>query len=284
MPPAFPLTPEILDVLDGFDLEAEALIATTIMGTLLRVRQKNGEPAVLKCLSETGKRAEETAATLLSAFGPEAAANLIASSKEAIVMEYCSGPSLDRHDAGCHDDIALPILSDVLRRLHSPKAKVPQGLPTLAERCMALERGLALTQDREIADFLTLARIFSSELIETSHDCCLLHGDLHHENVMLTRREGKDHWVIIDPQGLIGDPAYEVANIFSNPVTYPELVLDPARPDRIANHFAKELGYDRNRILHWGFVHTCISISWHLEDKTDHSHRIQVARLILNKI
>ncbi len=43
---------------------------------------------------------------------------------------------------------------------------------------------------------------------------CVLHGDLHHENVLDFGEKG---WLAIDPKKLYGDRAFDYANIFCNP-------------------------------------------------------------------
>ncbi len=58
-------------------------------------------------------------------------------------------------------------------------------------------------------------------LLDTTTAKVLLHGDLHHFNILL---DGK-RWVAIDPKGVIGDPAFEPAAFLRNPV--PQIAEDP---------------------------------------------------------
>jgi streptomycin 6-kinase len=131
----------------------------------------------------------------------------------------------------------------------------------------------------EDAKLIEVARNVSRDLLR-SDTATLLHGDLHHENVMRTRRHGRPAWVAIDPQGLWGDPAYEVANLFGNPLGHPFVTDDPDRPARLANELAGRLGLSRARVVRWAFVHSCISAAWSIQDGHDPSHRLQVARRI----
>jgi streptomycin 6-kinase len=59
------------------------------------------------------------------------------------------------------------------------------------------------------------------ELSESATDQVVLHGDLHHDNVLRAEREP---WLAIDPHGVVGDPGFEVGAMLYNP--------DPARRDR----------------------------------------------------
>jgi streptomycin 6-kinase len=131
----------------------------------------------------------------------------------------------------------------------------------------------------EVAQLIEVARNISRDLLQ-SDTAALLHGDLHHENVMRTRRHGLPTWVAIDPQGLWGDPAYEVANLFGNPLGHPFVTDDPGRPARLADELAGRLGLSRARVVRWAFVHSCISAVWSIQDGHDPSHRLKVARRI----
>lgn len=123
------------------------------------------------------------------------------------------------------------------------------------------------------------ARRMADELL-ADQEPRLLHGDLHHENVLRCDRPGGSTWLAIDPQGVWGDPAYEVANLFGNPRDVPEITLAPNRPARLAWTLSALLGHCPNRMLRWAFVHSCISAAWSIEDAEDPTYRLRVAALI----
>lgn len=56
------------------------------------------------------------------------------------------------------------------------------------------------------------------------------HGDLHHDNIM----HGSRGSLAIDPKGVYGDPAFDAANVFYNPLDRDDLCLDAARIAAIA--------------------------------------------------
>ena len=74
----------------------------------------------------------------------------------------------------------------------------------------------------------------------------MLHGDLHHWNIL---RASRQPWLAIDPKGIIGDPAFEVAAWMLNPVTdlgnWPNLKRVTARR---LDQFNEILGIDRQRL------------------------------------
>jgi streptomycin 6-kinase len=91
----------------------------------------------------------------------------------------------------------------------------------------------------------------------------LLHGDLHHANVLAA---GAGAWRAIDPKGVVGDPAFEVGPWLLNPAGL------AARPDlrevlaRRLDVLGRELSLDRDRLRRAGLAFAMLSACWSLED------------------
>ncbi len=80
-------------------------------------------------------------------------------------------------------------------------------------------------------------------------------------------------WLVIDPKGVIGEPAYEVAAFIRNPI--PELLNHDDAPNIIHNRitrFSELLELPSQRILDWCFVQTVLSWMWAIEDGCDSSY------------
>lgn len=93
----------------------------------------------------------------------------------------------------------------------------------------------------------------------------LLHGDLHHFNVLRAEREP---WLAIDPKGLVGDPGYEVGAFLYNAL--PDSPADARRAvERRVDVLAEELGFERGRVIGWGIFQAVLSSWWTYED---HGH------------
>lgn len=257
-------------LLEAWELSAPELLAETVMGRIHRVTRGDGSFAVLKVLSAVGQKCEGNAADVLRALGPDAAVEIYEADSEAVLMEHCAGPSLMESP---DDATALPVFADLVRRSRSAPLA---GIETLEERCQALARGSDLAQDERESGLFARGAEVARKLLASAAAPVLLHGDLHHDNVLKAARG----WLMIDPQGLIGERCYEVANIFGNPLRHPELVLDAGRPRRLAQYFARELGFDEERVLAWAFSHNCISAAWLREDGEDPAFRLDVAEMI----
>jgi streptomycin 6-kinase len=119
-----------------------------------------------------------------------------------------------------------------------------------------------------------------AELSASAGPHSLLHGDLHHFNILgATRRP----WLVIDPKGIVGDPAFEPAALLLNPM--PGLLTMPG-PARVLRRrldiLAAELGIDRARIHGWASAFAVLSAWWCLEDASGGwEHPIACADLLV---
>jgi streptomycin 6-kinase len=100
-------------------------------------------------------------------------------------------------------------------------------------------------------------------LLQSSGTTVLLHGDLHHYNILSAVRSP---WLAIDPHGLVGEPTFETGAYFGNPFG---LMARP-NPERTiarrADIFADLLGLDRERVIAWGFAYQMLSAVWSAEN------------------
>jgi len=105
------------------------------------------------------------------------------------------------------------------------------------------------------------------ELHDSMETPLLLHGDLHHENILRAERAP---WLAIDPKGVVGEPAYEVGALLRN--IKPQLLESAPAHQTVARRvdiLADELGFDRDRMLGWGLAQAVLSACWCLEDNLD---------------
>jgi streptomycin 6-kinase len=102
------------------------------------------------------------------------------------------------------------------------------------------------------------------ELALSTDSPVLLHGDLHHGNILASEHSG---WVAIDPQGVIGEACYELGAFFRNPM--PELLSWPDLEEvmtKRAVYFSERTGFHPERILAWAFSQAVLSAIWSIED------------------
>lgn len=99
---------------------------------------------------------------------------------------------------------------------------------------------------------------------------CLLHGDLHHGNVLA---DGNG-WTMIDPKGVVGHPAFEVYALLHNPVRASAEDVCRLLPERI--QIVREVtGMDTIELAAYGFVGLAISAAWDMEDGEPNSPKTE---------
>lgn len=87
-------------------------------------------------------------------------------------------------------------------------------------------------------------------LLATSPPGVFLHGDLHHGNIL----RGREGWVVIDPKGLVGDPAFEAVSFLSNPEWLSEVPELKAFLRGRVQMIAGDTGYDPWRLCAWNLA------------------------------
>ncbi len=214
-------------------------------------------PIILKqSLDIEALRREAAAFAAFAGFGT---VKVLAEDKGMLILErVVPGDSLKSYFSA-RDDEAIYIACTMMKRLHLAPLPKDGTFPHIKDWLMALDREWDMP-----TSYLHKARQLRDNLLATSSKSVLLHGDLHHDNILF--QHDKD-WLVIDPKGVIGEPAYEVAAFIRNPI--PELVALEIAPSIINNRittFAKILNLPLSRIIDWCFVQSVLSWVWYLED------------------
>lgn len=105
----------------------------------------------------------------------------------------------------------------------------------------------------------TLPRLFAE-----SSPPRLIHGDLHHFNILSFERGTQPPgWLAIDPKGVIGPPEYEVRPFLINPMPN---FLNGSNPqvqtERRIAILSERLGFARQSLRDWGLCHAILSAWW----------------------
>ena len=164
-----------------------------------------------------------------------------------------------------NENESIEIACRVMKNLHQANIPRTHNFPHITDWLTALDKDWAIP-----AAYLKKARKLRDQLLKTTGPDVLLHGDLHHDNIL----QNGDDWLVIDPKGAIGEPSYELAAFIRNPM--PELLNHADVPNIIHNrvtHFAKIMELPSQRIFDWCFVQAVLSWVWALEDGCDTGYR-----------
>lgn len=249
------------------------MISQTSTSCIYRVSH-NGAPAILKVLTELGKKIESNGASALRCFDGTGSVRLLNGNSDGLLLEYIDGPKLSTLVKNNQDGQATKIICEVLDRLHSYSDSIPKEIPDLKKQFHSLFIRARNEEDNSI--FYKAAKI-GEELISTETEKRLLHGDIHHTNILKSTQRG---WLAIDPQPLCGERTYDLANSFFNPDDMSELVETKERVEMLAEVYADHLQVDKKRILKFAFAHGGLSMSWQLDDGEDPARRLRITKLI----
>jgi streptomycin 6-kinase len=220
---------------------------------LLPVR-RDGLALILKVAFE---KDEKAGGVLMQWWDGDGAARVFEYDGEALLLERATGRrSLLAMVHEGHDDEATRILCQAIARLHAPRDKpLPAIIPL--EPWFAELWPMADSQGGLIAETAIVAR----RLLAAQRDILPLHGDIHHENVLDFGARG---WLAIDPKRLVGDRAFDYANLFCNP-EFASATAPGALERRLAIVLAQS-GLDRTRLLEWIFAWCGLSAAWFIGD------------------
>lgn len=249
-------------------LSEPELFTETHTSRIIMVRLENGEQAVVKQLNATGMENELRGTHYLQWHDGHGCVRVLKQQDNNLLLEYGGSQTLLDHLNEHGDKSATLIFTDVFLRLQETfrsRKPVSSDFVPLRKHFSSLFK--KAENDRKTGEhsiFVDVAAI-ADRLLDNQRDIQPLHGDIHHENILF----GKRGWLIIDPQALLGDPAYDAANMFYNPVERTDLRTDPKRVASMAKIFEDVFRRDRKDYLEFGMAHACLSASWHDEDEND---------------
>ena len=223
-------------------------------------RRADGTRCVLKVSRHVGETRNEIAA--LALWDGSGAARLLAADPEigALLVERLEPGTMLVEVAESDDDAATVIGAGVLRRLWRPVPE-PHGLRPLESWCAAYGRNrdaLSRGVGGFPATLFQRADALRHDLLTSTEAPAVLHGDMHHFNVLRAQRA---EWLAIDPKGLVGDRYFDICQFLRNPHD-----VAPGVNRRRLDLFCAELGLDRARTRDWCFVHALLDACWDFED------------------
>lgn len=253
-------------------------IADSPASAIFRVEQNGRNFAALKILKPLAAEEKRRGAQLMNWYGGVGAATIFDIHGDTIFMEWLDGGTLGDAVRAGHDDQATIALCSLVASLYRPRPDAPQSLSPLRERFQALFDADVRNWPHTARDMYARASGIALKLFDRPTAQIPLHGDLHHDNIMSSDRG----WLAIDPKGLLGDPAYELANAFINPAGAQERIKDSRRIAAMADMVAERLGHNRKRVLGWASAHAALSACWSIRNGNAITWQLTMLPLLLS--
>ena len=228
--------------------------------SILAFGARGRQPVVLKVLKREGD--EWHSGDVLEAFGGRGVVRVFEHVEGAVLVERAApGDSLVSLAIAGGDEDATAILADVIQRMAG--STPPPRCATVYDWEKEFARYVA-TGDRQIPqDLVEDGQRAYVDLAASQGRTRLLHGDLHHYNVL---RDSARGWLAIDPKGVVGEIEYEVGAALRNPIERLDLFASRQAIEGRLDSFARILDLDIDRALRWVFAQAVLSAIWQVED------------------
>ncbi|MDX2346257.1 MAG: aminoglycoside phosphotransferase family protein [Legionella sp.] len=217
-------------------------------GQCLRAFSAHGAPDVLVCQQDLMMMVRAVPGTTLKQYFPNQESEAIRILCR-VIKKLHMAEIPKQHDFYC--------LSDVLKILDNKNLDMPSHI---LDKACGLRDKLLATADKEV----------------------LLHGDLHHENILKNHdADIADDWLVIDPKGFIGDPAFECVSFIFNPI--PELLNHKNCKNMIQNRIkqcAELLEISEQRIQDWFYVRLVLGWVWCLDDNLSPAYFKKLIKIV----
>lgn len=217
-------------------------------------------PVVLRCV--IGRDEEWHGGAVVKAFAGCGMVRALEFVPGAVLLEEVQpGTPLVNFVQAGRDEAATRIVVDVIKAMLQANPGIV-GHPVAADWAAGFDAYLSGGQDVIPTDLVRTARSVYRDLCETQKQVRLLHGDLHHYNVLFDQHHG---WIAVDPKGIVAELEFELGAVLRNPQDMPE-VCTPAAIHRRVQPFADGLEVEPVRVLGWTFSQAVLCAVWMIED------------------
>lgn len=202
-----------------------------------------------------------------------------------LLEEAQPGTTLAEYTRSGRDEEATVICAELIKSLHAKKftqhslKSPPQNLHDLFSEFEDIKPLVYKTGSVFELKVLLRAQHEYADLLKSTKTNILLHGDLHHFNILKSKTK---NWLAIDPHGIVGDPVFEIAAFMRNPYPGVLKIGDTKKLlQRRIDIFADYLGFDKQRIWRWSFAHNILAAGWMFQDQLGDWQEIYQLCLIL---
>jgi len=249
------------DLLDEWDLTVDGALMNGFCSLVVPVLTADGERSVLKLHTDADADESDFEHLALQHWHGNGTVLLLRADprRRAMLLERLHPRDLTT----IGDREACEVVGGLYGRIHVPALPQLRTITSYVERWTAdLE---ALPRDAPIPRRLReqCVSLVRDLVADPASVGVIIHGDLHHHNVLAADREP---WLVIDPKPMSGDPHYEPAPMLWN--RWDEIVAGNARKNlrRRFHTLVDVAGLDEDRARDWVVVRMVHNMSWAVID------------------
>jgi streptomycin 6-kinase len=245
-------------------LQIEGPVSNLSYNYVLHAKAANGTPVMLKLGVPSFDFTNEI--RTLKVYGGKGCARLLKADEErgAMLLEKLLPGTMLYMEKD--EKAAVHKFMEVWKAIRRPVPVECQS-PTILDWASGLGRYNNMHENGDgpiEARYIEVAQAYFAELTETTEGMELLHGDLHHENILYDDKKG---WLAIDPKGVIGDPYFDLISFMTNHL------LNKENPKGLLEQRVKWISegllLDRERLLKAAIAMSILSACWGLEDQAE---------------
>ena len=205
-------------------------------------------------------------AAYLRTLNGEGAARLLEFDRgyQAILIERVAPGSNLKSVCNNSESEAVGIAIRILKRILRPATDAGDDFVMLDDWFDGLKRAAGTNFPQ---DYAARALEYYAELAADSKNIFLLHGDLHHDNILSSKRE---QFLVIDPKGIIGHVGYDIGVFLNNHHDWLESNTQlEGKLDQAMAEFASAFNLDGSVIRKWAFCQMVLSWWWMFDEMPD---------------
>lgn len=156
-------------------------------------------------------------------------------------------------------------------------AEAAAAIPAYAERMDKAFRRARAEQKvgRRMLGYMEAAERVLADLQAPERPQMLLHGDLHHWNILRDSVRESGGWKAIDPQGVMGPACLESARFIDNYIDIDSLTDKRAALDEAVTVFAAQFGESKETIAACVLVLRVLSTCWTFEEANPEQEQLE---------
>lgn len=134
----------------------------------------------------------------------------------------------------------------------------------------AASRSVQDHKNKQLAEGMCLAVGNAVKMFEKYPERVLLHGDLHHENIV---KSVSGNYVVIDPKGVTGPPIFDVPRFLLNELDDREDSIEKYHIKRMVEKLSHLIGFPADDMYQLLFMEVMLANAWLYEDGEEISEK-----------